>query len=114
MTFEKQSTPVKQEENKKKWFDYWKEYRWQQWQSWNPKGRPVEKTLKEFAREFLANMSEEGRIEYFQNIDPETVWKMAEWNPKQDNDITSNWKTIPVLVKFIDNDGKDNRNSRWV
>ncbi len=97
MTDGTQSTPVKQEENKKKWFDYWKEYRWQQWQSWNPKGRPKEKTMKEFAREFLANMSEEARLEYFATIDPETVWKMAEWNPATQTDLTSGGKPIPII-----------------
>jgi hypothetical protein len=34
--------------------------------------------MKEFAREFLSNMSEEGRLQYFQELDPEVVWKMAE------------------------------------
>lgn len=97
MTDWTQSTPAKQEENKKKWFDYWKEYRWQQGQSGNPKWRPKTKTLKEFAREFLSNMSEEWRIEYFSQLDPEVVWKMAEWNPATQTDLTTGGKPLPII-----------------
>ena len=74
--------------NNTKGYDWLKEYHWQKGQSGNPNGRPKTRTLKEYAREFLANMSEEGRIEYFSKIKPEEVWKMAEGNPESKDTVT--------------------------
>lgn len=75
---------AKQRKNSIPWLE---EYKWQKGQSGNPNGRPKTRTLKEFAREFLAGMSDEGRIRYFEQIDPELVWKMAEGNPAQGIDV---------------------------
>lgn len=90
----------KQQQNR---FDWLKEYQWQKGQSGNPKGRPKTRTLKEYAREFLSNMSEEGRIEYFKHIKPEEVWKMAEGNPKQDNETKLSGEIIINSVKYGNN-----------
>ena len=69
-------------------------------QSGNPSGRPKgSKSLKEYAKEMLASMTEEERQEFLHGIPKETIWRLAEGNPKQDNttDITSGGKPIPIL-----------------
>lgn len=93
----------KSDKQHKSSFDWLKEYQWQKGQSGNPAGRPKTRTLKEFAREYLSNMSEEGRIAYFQKLDEEVVWKMAEGNPKNDVDLNAKI-TIADVLKDIENE----------
>ena len=69
--------------------------------SGNPAGRPKGKTLKEFARDWYMNKTEEEKIKYIEKIEkakPGFAWQMAEGNPSTNQDITSNGETINIIM----------------
>ena len=47
-------------------------------QSGNPLGRTPGKSLKEFAKEYLASLTDDERIAYFEGMNKADIWKMAE------------------------------------
>lgn len=66
--------------NRKPWL-------WQKGQSGNPKGRPPGRSLKEWTRARLAEMTDEERIAFLNALSPDIAWRMAEGNPAQDSKI---------------------------
>lgn len=79
--------------------------------SGNPNGRPKGTfSLKTYAKKYLQEMTDEEKIEFMEGLPKEVIWKMAEGNPKQDTDVTTNGESLnTALVQFID--GKDSNNS---
>jgi len=48
--------------------------------SGNPAGRPKGKTMKEYARDYLAGMTDDERNDFMEGIPKIDIWKFAEGN----------------------------------
>jgi hypothetical protein len=83
-------------------------------QSGNPAGRPPTGSLKEFARKYLAGLTDEERIEYFEGLDKKVIWEMAEGKPEAKTKtemVDGEGNPVqPILVKILRN-GEDNLDS---
>ncbi len=64
-------------------------------------GRKPGKTLKEYARQYIMDLPDEEKTQYLASLPPELVWRMAEGQPKQDTDITSQGEKIVILPATI-------------
>ncbi len=56
-------------------------------ESGNPMGRPPGRSLKDRAKAYLAGLTDEEAVEYFEGMNKKDVWEMAEGKAKQDLDI---------------------------
>ena len=78
-----EETPEEQKRNKG--WDNLLPHQFKPGQSGNPGGRPKGSiSLKEYAKKYLAEMTDEEKEEFMAGLNKDTVWKMAEGNPKQD------------------------------
>lgn len=76
-----------------------REHQWKPGESGNPKGRPKEKTVKEYAREYLANMTDKEKKEFLKSVNPAFLWRMAEGNPHQTKDLTSGGERVVIPIE---------------
>ena len=73
-----------------------KPWLWKKGQSGNLNGRPKGKTMKEYAKDYLACMTDEERQDFLDGIPKEIVWKMAEGSPQ--TDLTSGGQALILQI----------------
>jgi len=78
--------------------------------SGNPNGRQKGAiSLKEYARKYLQEMTDEDKLDFMQGLNKDTVWKMAEGNPHSTND---NKTELIVPKPILDVIHRDNSNTQ--
>jgi hypothetical protein len=99
------------EQGKKQRYDYIKGYTYVKGQSGNLKGRPIgSKSLKQFAKEYLAKLPPEEKLEFMKALPEDLVWRMAEGNPQ--TDVTSKGEAInPKPITDVRKDYRDNKDN---
>jgi len=82
------SLEILKEQEKKNRAEHLAPWQYKKGQSGNPGGRPAGKTLKQYAREKLAAMTDEEREEFLNGIDKRIIWELAEGKPKSDIEVS--------------------------
>lgn len=93
-----------QDQDKKQQGEWLKPWQFKPGVSGNPGGRVKgSKSLKVFAREYLESLNDEEKIEFMKGMDKIDIFKMAEGNPKQDNETKVSGDITVKLVKYGEN-----------
>lgn len=76
----------------------------------NPNGRPKGSvSLKEFAREYLLSVSDDEKTKFLNHLPPEVIWKMAEGNPHNTEDVRHTVVPTPIVeLDILKVSGVDN------
>lgn len=74
-------------------------------QSGNPSGKKKgTKSMKTYIKERFEKMNDVEREEFLDGLSKETIWKMAEGNPKQDTDTKLTGEIVVKAIKYGDTD----------
>ncbi len=79
-------------------------------QSGNPAGRPKGKTMKEWAKDYLASLPEDERFDFLDGLPKDIVWKMAEGNPHSTGDSKVEVSLPKPIIDVLSNDSNQESN----
>lgn len=76
-------------------------------QSGNPSGKPKGTvSLKEFAKRYIQELTDEEKLEFMNGLDKNEVWRMAEGNPKNDMELSGKISIANVLEDIENGNSK--------
>ena len=88
---------AKQHKNSKKWLQ---PYQFKKGQSGNPSGRKAGESMKEFAKRYMACLTEDEKLDFMHGLSKDIIWKMGEGNPESKTEAS-------VVVKNVQIDPTD-------
>lgn len=87
------------EQVKKQNYNWLRPWQYKPGQSGNPNGLPKGyKTLKKYAQDKLATMSDEEKERFLEGLDKDKIWEMAEGKPKADLELSGEVKAKIVSI----------------